>query len=234
MSSRYRICQIGQVVERTFARLAFLQHFVPASRHHISIDELKHHEKCTIWPRKHLRVGGANKKEAFHILLKTAFSFFEYFLQISRSSHIFFTQHLHASVPHVEKLADLLVLLPPIFPVTRFGATGAATGANTFDEEPLPDLLLDLFDLRLLVFALDCIPVPRFLIPPFPPPPILPAPSRARTSGPPLTRSPNASFCALPSLPNMFAMWREGSRCWANACCTIYKTMCEASILAEI
>jgi hypothetical protein len=29
--------------------------------------------------------------------------------------------HLHVSMPHVEKLADLLVLLLPIFPLTSLG-----------------------------------------------------------------------------------------------------------------
>jgi hypothetical protein len=29
--------------------------------------------------------------------------------------------HLHVSMPHVEKLADLLVLLPPILSLTSFG-----------------------------------------------------------------------------------------------------------------
>jgi hypothetical protein len=28
---------------------------------------------------------------------------------------------VHISMPHVEKLADLLVLLPPIFPLTSLG-----------------------------------------------------------------------------------------------------------------
>jgi hypothetical protein len=31
------------------------------------------------------------------------------------------TPHLHVSMPHVEKLADLLVLLPPIFPLISLG-----------------------------------------------------------------------------------------------------------------
>jgi hypothetical protein len=31
------------------------------------------------------------------------------------------TPDLHVSVTHVEKLADLLVLLPPIFPLTSLG-----------------------------------------------------------------------------------------------------------------
>jgi hypothetical protein len=31
------------------------------------------------------------------------------------------TPHLHVSMPHVEKLADLLVLLLPIFPLTSLG-----------------------------------------------------------------------------------------------------------------
>jgi hypothetical protein len=31
------------------------------------------------------------------------------------------TPHLHISMPHVEKLADFLVLLPPILPLTILG-----------------------------------------------------------------------------------------------------------------
>jgi hypothetical protein len=31
------------------------------------------------------------------------------------------TPHLYVSMPHVEKLADLFVLLPPIFPLTSLG-----------------------------------------------------------------------------------------------------------------
>jgi hypothetical protein len=31
------------------------------------------------------------------------------------------TPHLHVSMPHVEKLADFLVMLPPIFPLVSLG-----------------------------------------------------------------------------------------------------------------
>jgi hypothetical protein len=43
------------------------------------------------------------------------------FLEFIRSARIKMTPHLHVSMPHVKKLADFLVLLLPVFPLTSPG-----------------------------------------------------------------------------------------------------------------
>ena len=131
------------------------------SQQHVGIDELKHHEKWTVWPRKHLRIGATNKRvqtvkeqkllvvlvisfsnlphlsrrgqtsferrsieeleELFQVLVKTAFISFALFLRINMSAAMDTSPHLHVSMPHVEKLADFLVLLLPILPLTSLG-----------------------------------------------------------------------------------------------------------------
>jgi hypothetical protein len=52
---------------------------------------------------------------------KTAFSSFEAFLQSNKSVSMEVSPHLHGSIPHVEKLADFLVLRLPIFLLTSLG-----------------------------------------------------------------------------------------------------------------
>jgi hypothetical protein len=59
-------------------------------------------------------------KESLTVLDKTAFINFESFLQIIGSARMASTPHLHVSMPHVEELADFLVL-PPILPLTSLG-----------------------------------------------------------------------------------------------------------------
>jgi hypothetical protein len=57
-------------------------------------------------------------EESLHVLVNNAFISFENFLRLSRSVRMHDIPHLHVSMPHVEKLADFLVMLP-IFPLTR-------------------------------------------------------------------------------------------------------------------
>jgi hypothetical protein len=58
-------------------------------------------------------------EESLPILSKAALSTFEFLLQLSNAVRMIVSPHLHASMPHVEKFADLLVmLLLPIFPLT--------------------------------------------------------------------------------------------------------------------
>jgi hypothetical protein len=45
-----RIYQLGQEVERSNPRLPFLQRFVLGSRLHAGINDLKQHQKRTVWP----------------------------------------------------------------------------------------------------------------------------------------------------------------------------------------
>jgi hypothetical protein len=52
-------------------------------------------------------------EESLPILAKTVFCSFECFLHINRSLLMVASPHLHVSMPHVEKLADLLVMLLP-------------------------------------------------------------------------------------------------------------------------
>jgi hypothetical protein len=60
-------------------------------------------------------------EESLIFLVKSTFSLFECFLQNNRAAHMIIIPHLHVSMSHVEKLADFLVLLPPIFPLTSLG-----------------------------------------------------------------------------------------------------------------
>jgi hypothetical protein len=60
-------------------------------------------------------------EESLIVLVKTAFLSFEEFLKFNRSAHMASTPHLHVSMPHVEKLADLLVLLSPICLLASLG-----------------------------------------------------------------------------------------------------------------
>jgi hypothetical protein len=134
------------------------------------MEELKHHEKWTVWPQK-LLVVGANKKEQavkqkkllvvlfplagkflhlsrrgptsferrflkefeelLPVLAKNEFVSFEVFLHLHKSARMVVSPHLHVSIPHVEKLADFLMLLLPIFPLTSLGTIqgGLATSA---------------------------------------------------------------------------------------------------------
>ena len=60
-------------------------------------------------------------EESLIFLVKTPIFSYELFLQMNRSGRMDGTPHLHVSMPDVEKLADFLVLLPPIFPLTSLG-----------------------------------------------------------------------------------------------------------------
>jgi hypothetical protein len=60
-------------------------------------------------------------EESFHVLSKAAFDSFELFIQRNISARMDGSPHLHVSMPHVEKLADLPMLLPTIFPLTSLG-----------------------------------------------------------------------------------------------------------------
>jgi hypothetical protein len=55
------------------------------------------------------------------VTIKTALSCFEQLLPQNRSACMGLIPHLHVSMPHVEKLADFLVLLPPIYRLTSLG-----------------------------------------------------------------------------------------------------------------
>jgi hypothetical protein len=57
-------------------------------------------------------------EESFHVLAKTAFGSFEFFLQFNFPAVMDAIPELHVSMPHVEKLGDLPVLLLPILPLT--------------------------------------------------------------------------------------------------------------------
>jgi hypothetical protein len=59
-------------------------------------------------------------EESFHVLVhvNSDLSSFESFLQTKRFERMDIIPQLHASVSHVEKLTDLLVLLSPMFPLT--------------------------------------------------------------------------------------------------------------------
>jgi hypothetical protein len=54
-------------------------------------------------------------EESLHVLVKTEFSSFESFLRSIKFSLVVGAPQLHGSMPRVEKLADVLVLLLPIF-----------------------------------------------------------------------------------------------------------------------
>jgi hypothetical protein len=58
-------------------------------------------------------------EESFRVLAE--FFAFEVFARTNRLAHMLITPNLHVSMSHVEKLADLLVLLPPIFPLMNLG-----------------------------------------------------------------------------------------------------------------
>jgi hypothetical protein len=59
---------------------------------------------------------------------------FENFLHTNRSTRMDSTPHLHVSMPHVEKLADLPVLLHPIFPLTSLGTIQGGLAYRTVLE----------------------------------------------------------------------------------------------------
>jgi hypothetical protein len=50
-------------------------------------------------------------EESLHAIVKQLFVFFEMFLQPNLVARMGLSPHLHVSMPHVEKLADLFVLL---------------------------------------------------------------------------------------------------------------------------
>jgi hypothetical protein len=53
-------------------------------------------------------------EESSPVLVKTALSFFDCFLSTNISTRMDVSPHLHISMPHVEKLADFLMLLNQI------------------------------------------------------------------------------------------------------------------------
>jgi hypothetical protein len=60
-------------------------------------------------------------EESFHVLVKTALSFVKIFLQTNLFARMVVGPYLPLSMPHVEKLADFLVLILPIFLPTSPG-----------------------------------------------------------------------------------------------------------------
>ena len=85
----------------------------------LSFGNLPHLSRCG--PTSFERRFHKEFEESLPVLVKTAFYHFELFLQIIRSAHMNAIPHLHVSMPHVEMLADLLVLLPPIYLLTSLG-----------------------------------------------------------------------------------------------------------------
>ena len=47
------------------------------------------------------------------------------------------SMYLHASMPHVEKLADLLVLLLQIFPLTSLGTIHGGLACSAVQEQDI-------------------------------------------------------------------------------------------------
>jgi hypothetical protein len=77
-------------------------------------------------------------EESFHVLVlvKTTLVSFELFLQINLPSGVGVIPDLPISMPHVEKLADLFVLLLPIFPLTGPGTVhGGLASSAVLDLE---------------------------------------------------------------------------------------------------
>jgi hypothetical protein len=95
----------------------------------VTLDNLYHLLRCglTSFEYRFLK----EFEESLRVLVKNAFFSFELFLQSKRSTRMEVIAHLHVSMPHVEKLAHFLVLLPPIFPLTVPGTIqgGLACGA---------------------------------------------------------------------------------------------------------
>jgi hypothetical protein len=83
------------------------------------------------------------------VLVEPAFSYFEFVLQLNRSVRRVVSLQLHVSTPHVEMVADFLVLLLPIFLLTSPGAIQGGLAHNAV-------LKLDI--LRFSGFAGDAAP----------------------------------------------------------------------------
>jgi hypothetical protein len=73
-------------------------------------------------------------EESLLVLVKTEFHTFESLIHLNMSGRMVVSPHLHVSMPHVEKLADLLVLLFPIFPLTSLGTIRGGLASSTVLE----------------------------------------------------------------------------------------------------
>jgi hypothetical protein len=73
-------------------------------------------------------------EESFHVFGKTAFSSFELLLHCNKLTRVYVIPQLHVSMPHVEKLADLPVLLPPIYLLTSMGTIHGGTALSAVLE----------------------------------------------------------------------------------------------------
>jgi hypothetical protein len=76
-------------------------------------------------------------EESLPVLIKTALVSFEVFLQINKLTRMEVSSHLHVSMLHVEKLADLLMLLLPIYPLTSHGTVHGGLASSAVLESEI-------------------------------------------------------------------------------------------------
>jgi hypothetical protein len=88
-------------------------------------------------------------EKSLHGLFKTAFTFFESLLQINFPGRMVLSPYLHVSMPHVEKLADFLVLLLPIYPLTSPGTVHGGLACIAVLEHDIQRCFYSTYDAAL-------------------------------------------------------------------------------------
>jgi hypothetical protein len=101
----------------------------------LSFGNFLHFSRCglTSFERRFLE----ECEESFHVLIKISIFSFELFLVLNGLSLMDTIPYLHVSMSHVEKLADLLVLLLPIFPLTSPGTIHSGLARSTVLEHDI-------------------------------------------------------------------------------------------------